>query len=349
MKNVKALVLFSGGLDSLAAIRVLEEQGIKVDAICFFSCFFGIYKAEKAARANGVTIRDKVDINKGIMELVSDPQVPKGKNLNPCIDCHSLMIKKAQEYVDSGEYDLLATGEVLGQRPFSQTKDALKKVEKKAGAEVLRPLSAQKLEPTTAENKGLVDRDKLLDIEGRSRKKQISLAIHYNLKEYESPSGGCLLTEEEFSKKLEEMFDKWAQCNKYDVELLKRGRVAWTAFLSPKGEKHLVMAVTGRKEEDNMNLCYSQQQGDIVMYPRDTTGPLTLVRSKERQLGGDGENEVVEVEVPTGEKPPQLKEVYDNEEDMLRDIARRNAWYKTTLRGENAKMYLEKKTKEKHD
>ena len=333
MSNIKALVLFSGGLDSLLAARVLQEQGITVHAICFRSNFFDENNAKKAAEANDIYIRDTVDISKELLGLIRDDNVKKGKNLNPCIDCHGLMLRKAKEYVDTDEYHFLATGEVLGQRPFSQTKKAMEEVAKKAGVEVLRPLSARRMDPTEIEEKGWVDRDKLLDIQGRGRKEQISWTVHYNLKEYESPSGGCLLTEEEFSRKLADMTEHFDQVRPEDAELLKKGRVEWFNIRNKKGEESPVMAVIGRNKEDNVSLYYSQQPGDVLVRLAEMEGPLTLLRSKKYNFRTKEDTYEVEVQHKLDIKEWK-KEVYSREKEMLEHIALLDAWYKPRVRGD---------------
>jgi predicted subunit of tRNA(5-methylaminomethyl-2-thiouridylate) methyltransferase len=343
MSNKKVLVLFSGGLDSLLAAVLLREQGVTVDAVCFFSNFFDYQNAKRAANANGIRIREVVDISPEILDMVKNPQVRKGKNLNPCIDCHSLMIKKAGQYVESGEYGIIATGEVLGQRPFSQTKRAMKQIEKKAGVQVLRPLSALKMEPTEPEKEGWIDRKRLLDIEGRERKKQIELAIKYNLKEYESPAGGCLLTQADFSQRLLDMIKYWPACDVDDVELLKRGRVKWFTLEDKNKEKHYILMVMGRKAEENVSLHYGAKKGDIAMSLKELEGPLTLVRSKTYPFSFEKEEYVIEV--PAGEDNfESVKDkTYQKEEKMLEYQASLTAWYKTQARGKTVTVEVKKK------
>lgn len=340
-KKISALVLFSGGLDSLIAVKLLQEQGVAVHALCFFSNFFGCSAAKKAASVNGVIIREE-DISEEVLELVKDPTAKKGRNLNPCIDCHALMVEKAKKYVESGEYDILATGEVLGQRPFSQTASAMRQVEERAGTEVLRPLSAKYLPPTEAEKKGYVDRERLSDIKGRSRKRQVEFAIKYNLREYESPAGGCLLTESEFTRKLQKMLQYWPECDGRDVDLLKRGRPIWFTLEDKEGRQRKILAVVGRKDEDNICLNYGRLKGDALVYLEDIPAPLTLVRDKEKRLQTEEEG-ISGLRVPERMVTGDLEEeIYTEEIKMFRDAARLTAWYKPAVRGSTADIKIQR-------
>ena len=198
MRQIKALVLFSGGLDSVLAVKVLQEQNIKVTAVCFCSNFFDEQQAKKVARKIGIKLIIK-NFSKKHLEMVKNPQYGYGKNMNPCIDCHLLMLREAKKMMfyevfwqmcfwpflsNKRKYDFVATGEVLGQRPMSQNRRMLELIEKKAGLEgyLLRPLSAKLLAETEIEKKGFINRDKLLDISGRSRKRQLELAKKFGIK-----------------------------------------------------------------------------------------------------------------------------------------------------------------------
>jgi len=289
----KALVLFSGGLDSVLAVKLLEKQGIEVRGVCFESCFFGCEKAKISAEEIGLKLPARnaslrlrndaggevINIDKEILEIVKNPPNGYGKNLNPCIDCHSLMARLAGEFAKKNDYNIIATGEVLGQRPFSQNKEALKRVEKIAGLEILRPLSAKLLPETEYEKNGLVNRGRLLDISGRSRERQLDLVEKYNLKNYATPAGGCLLTDPEFSQRLLKMLEFWNECDSNDIELLKNGRVFW--FNLTRNKK--VLAVIGRDEKDNNNLEKLVKKGDVMIELKEISGPLTVVRNYKSQ------------------------------------------------------------------
>ena len=230
---VTSLVVFSGGLDSILAVKVLEEQNIKVTGLSFDSYFFDTKEAKKTAKQLGIDLIIK-DISELQLDTVKNPQYGHGSALNPCIDCHGLMFRVAGEVAElvgpGKEFDLVATGEVLGQRPFSQNSEALKKVEKLAGVDILRPLSAKLLPETIYEKQGLVDREKLLDISGKSRKRQLELVKKYGVEYFPSPAGGCRLTENEFGLKVKKLLDNDGQVRKLtklDFELLRIGRHYW--------------------------------------------------------------------------------------------------------------------------
>ncbi len=262
----KVLVLFSGGLDSILAAQLLKEQKLEVEALCFKSCFFDEKNAKLAAKNIGIPLK-VIDFSKKHLEIVKSPKYGYGKNMNPCIDCHILMLKEAKKIMKS----FIATGEVLGERPMSQNKNSLKKIEKESSLTgyLLRPLSAKLLDPTIPEKNGVVKREKLLDISGRSRKRQIALAKKFNLKKYPSPSGGCLLTDPEFSKKLKELSSVFSKYRENDIELLKVGRHFW------KGKSKIVI---GRNKEENKRIKKIAREGDTLVEIKNYSGPLTLIR-----------------------------------------------------------------------
>ena len=200
---MKAVALFSGGLDSLLSVRIVESQGIDVIPVSFISHFFDDEKARKNATANNLDLIT-IDISHKHFEILLHPQYGYGKGINPCVDCHALMIKEAYSYMNEIGGVFLITGEVLGQRPKSQTKENLNSVDKltELGDITLRPLSAKLLKPTWPERVDIIDRDKLYGVSGRSREVQIELTRKFGITEYGSPGGGCLLTSEVISKRL---------------------------------------------------------------------------------------------------------------------------------------------------
>ncbi len=200
---MKAVALFSGGLDSLLAVKIVQEQGLEVIPVTFVSYFFDNEKASKNALANGLNLIT-IDISHKHFEILLHPEYGYGRGMNPCIDCHALMIKEAYRYMREIGGLFLVTGEVLGQRPKSQTKKSLQSVNKltKLGDLTLRPLSAKLLKPTHMERVGIINREKLYGISGRSRKVQMELAEKFGIIKYGSPEGGCILTNEVFSKRL---------------------------------------------------------------------------------------------------------------------------------------------------
>jgi tRNA U34 2-thiouridine synthase MnmA/TrmU len=221
----KALALISGGLDSILAARVIKGQGIDVTGICFKSAFFGPENAIRMAEAINIPLI-VVDFTDEHIKMTRNPKFGYGKNMNPCIDCHSMMLKFAGAMLEDLGADFLITGEVLNQRPMSQTRQSLDIVKRESGYSdrILRPLCARNLPPTRMETEGLVNRDMLLDIQGKSRKVQMKLAEDLGIHEYPSPAGGCSLTEQNFSRRLRDLYDHEDEFDISDIELLKIGR-----------------------------------------------------------------------------------------------------------------------------
>ncbi len=277
-RGTKAIVLLSGGLDSLLAVKVLQEQGIEVVGLTFVSPFFGAENARKGADQLGIEMIVK-DISEEELALVKNPPHGYGKQMNPCIDCHALMFRKAGEMLSDG-YDFIATGEVLGERPMSQNRQSLDTVARDSGYAdlLLRPLSARLLPATKPELDGLVDRERLLDIKGRSRKPQLALAKRYGIESYVQPAGGCLLTDPNFSKRLLELLSKEPAATVDDARLLTMGR----HFRSPTGAK----IVVGRDKSDNERITETKKAGDVLLISDVKPGPTALVR------GGQGEADI---------------------------------------------------------
>jgi len=316
----KALVVFSGGLDSILAVKILEEQGIEVTGLSFNSYFFDTEESKKTAEQLGIDLIIK-DISEKQLDTVKNPQHGHGSALNPCIDCHGLMFKVAGELAElvgkGKKFDFIATGEVLGQRPFSQNSEALKKVEKLAGVEILRPLSAKLLPKTNYEEEGLVNRSKLLDISGKSRKRQLELVKKYGVKYFPSPAGGCRLTENEFGAKVKQLLENDGQnreLDKVDFELLRIGRHHWLnneqqatsneqqnnrqgkaskagslecakqakgqAFSErDKKDKYQIKThiILGKNHEENEQLKKSAKKADILIELASLMGPMALI------------------------------------------------------------------------
>ncbi len=270
MKRTKALLLFSGGLDSMLAAKILEEQRIGVTALIFKSCFFDSAKAEKSAEQLKLKHRT-IDISKAHLGMLKSPLFGYGKGMNPCIDCRILMLKKAKEIMRKEKYGFVATGEVLGQRPMSQNREAMQTIEKESCLEgfLLRPLSAKLLEKTIPEKSGQVEREKLLMICGKSRKKQIELTEKYQIKQYPNPAGGCLLTDPEFSKRMKIINSFCKEFSESDVFLAKIGR----HFCKGK-----CLIVVGRNKEENSLLRKTAEKGDVLVEMKKYKGPMTLVR-----------------------------------------------------------------------
>ncbi|KOR26276.1 DUF814 domain-containing protein [Clostridium sp. L74] len=221
----RALAMVSGGLDSILAAKLIKDQGIDVIGICFRSYFFNEKNAEKMTKQIGIPL-EVVDFSKAHFQMVKSPKHGYGKNINPCIDCHAMMMRYSGELLKKFNADFIITGEVLNQRPMSQNKASLNVVKKESGYEdkILRPLCAKVLPPTEMELKNLVDREKLLDISGRSRKIQMELAEKWGIIEYPSPAGGCKLTEPNYAKRLKELLKYKENLEERDLQLLKYGR-----------------------------------------------------------------------------------------------------------------------------
>jgi tRNA-specific 2-thiouridylase len=266
----KAMGLLSGGLDSILAARLMLEQGIEVVGISFVTPFFSSQGAQRAAMAIGIPLK-VLDITEPHLVMLRHPKHGYGNNMNPCIDCHTLMLREAGRLMQNEGGAFLFTGEVLGQRPMSQNKGSLRIVERESGYEglILRPLSAQLLPETIPEREGKVDREKLLAIKGRSRKEQLSLARRYQITEYLSPAGGCLLTEPIFSRRLRDLFSRHDPFQIRDLELLKVGRhLRLTSALK---------AIVGRHAQDNERILQLVDPVDDLLKVEGYPGPLCLI------------------------------------------------------------------------
>ncbi|OGF22985.1 hypothetical protein A3D45_02830 [Candidatus Falkowbacteria bacterium RIFCSPHIGHO2_02_FULL_42_9] len=342
----KALVLLSGGLDSMLAARILMEQGIEVTGLSFKSYFFGTAKAKKVAEQLGMKLIE-IDFSVEHLAMVKNPKHGYGKNMNPCIDCHALMLKKAKEIMvnppcppcQGGEqFNFVATGEVLGERPMSQNAKALKTVEKESGltGRLIRPLSAKLLPESDSEKAGLVSRGKLLDLSGRSRKRQLALVKKYGIKEFASPGGGCLLTDPVFSEKLMKLFEYWPDGDGLDIQLLKYGRLFW---LKDREEKD-VLLIVGRDQEDNEQLEKLVRPGDVLIkFAPLVAGPTSLIRSKKLEVRI--KNEMQEIEAPEELKMSELKLGESKSQEEIINIASLlTGYYAAKARGKKVKLEI---------
>lgn len=278
--KVKAIVLFSGGLDSRLVIKILKEQKINLIALHFILPFGTGCCVETTCVFNFAQIEDVpikfIDCTKGknfrdYLKIIKNPKFGYGAGINPCIDCRIFMLKKAKKIMKEIGADFIATGEVLGERPMSQNLRALKLIEKEVGltGKILRPLSAKLLKETWVEKKGLVNREKLCAISGRRRLPQMELAKKFEFKNYPSPAGGCLLCDKEFTKRFKMMLENFGDINENDAEILKIGRHFWS-------NKNLI--VVGRNHEENLKIKELAQKNDILLELKDIPGPTTLIR-----------------------------------------------------------------------
>ncbi|HHX58932.1 MAG TPA: tRNA 4-thiouridine(8) synthase ThiI [Candidatus Moranbacteria bacterium] len=269
-KNATALLLFSGGLDSILAAKILQQAGLTVNLLSFESYFFDTQQAEKSAAQLNLPLIKK-NFSRLHLKVVKSPNHGYGKAMNPCIDCHALMLMEAKKIALEKKIDILATGEILGQRPFSQNSKAFKKIEKITNLknQILRPLSAQLLPETVYEKSELVNRKKLLAISGRSRKTQLELATKFNIQKFPTPAGGCLLTEKEFGIKLRKLFELTKKPTSSDLELIKFGRHYW------KKSVHIIL---GRNKEENCRLEKLKEKDDVLIKRQDKLGPTAFIR-----------------------------------------------------------------------
>lgn len=267
---VAALVLLSGGLDSRLAVCVLKAQGIQVTGLTFETPFFSARRAREAAVQLGVplVVEDYTDTLLGILE---HPRHGFGSCLNPCIDCHTAMLRLAGQRMEREGFQLVATGEVLNQRPMSQTRRNLEVVAEEAGYRdwILRPLSARLLPETEPERRGWVDRSRLLELNGRSRKPQFKLAEEYGVKDYPAAAGGCRLTEPNYAARLKDLREHGQLRDLHAIDLLRVGR----QFRLNACAK----VVVGRDAADNAAVEALARPGDVLLWFESIPGPSALV------------------------------------------------------------------------
>ncbi len=275
--KIKAISLLSGGLDSILATRLIIEQGIEVEALNFTTVFCtctsknsSCLASQSAASQLGVPLK-VVNISKEYLDVVRSPKHGYGSNMNPCIDCRIFIFKKAKEYMQKQGASFIITGEVVGERPMSQKKDMLRHIEKESGLDglILRPLSAKLLEPSIAEKKGWVDRNKFLNISGRGRKPQIKLAADLNIKDYPCPAGGCLLTDPGFAKRIKDLIEHDGFTLE-NVNMLKVGRHFRVS--------RTLKVIVGRDETENNRLLGMAKEDDTIFKTMRYPGPIVMSR-----------------------------------------------------------------------
>jgi len=280
---VKCIVLFSGGLDSILATRLMLDQGLEVEALHLINDFHPRLSApgagtpaRRAARLLGVPLHEMYEPDR-FLAMLRNPQYGYGSNLNPCIDCRLLLLTLAKERMAETGARFVVTGEVVGERPMSQRRDIMLAIEKRTGLTgyVVRPLSAQLLPPSIPESEGWVDRTRLLAIRGRSRKPQMALAEKFGIRDYPTPAGGCLLTDPTFAARVRDLLRHEVHLTPADIRLLKVGR----HFRLAGG----VRVVVGRNERENEELLALAQPQDYLLDAADYPGPTTLVRGEATQ------------------------------------------------------------------
>lgn len=286
---MKALALFSGGLDSILACRLVMQQGLALTALKFVTPFFD-HDLTDPAHARGYCQSmlckyglevEIVDLSVDYLRMLEKPSHGFGRNFNPCIDCKILMLRRARQLMDEHKAAFLVTGEVLGQRPMSQRRDTLCVIERDSGCQgiLLRPLSAKLLPPTLAEEQGIIDREQLLAVSGRGRKEQIALAGQFGIQDYPNPAGGCLLTDPNLAHRIKNLYQGFFTFPNHqicvdDIRLLTVGR----QFRLSKQ----LWFVLGRDERENKRLQHLRGEEDWLLRLRDLPGPLGLLRYGQR-------------------------------------------------------------------
>jgi len=277
--HVRALCLLSGGLDSQLAVCLIRDQGIPTQGIVFASPFFSPERSQAAARQLGIPLHI-VEFTNDIVALLEKPKHGFGAGMNPCIDCHARMLQRAGEMLADLACHFIVTGEVLNQRPMSQTSAALALVARESGYPdlILRPLSARLLPETLPERSGWVDRNRLLDLHGRSRRAQLELCRRYGLREYPSPAGGCLLTDPGFCRRLKDLQEHEGITSQRSLYLLRVGR---HFRLGPQTK-----FIVGRNQQDNETLEAQMEPYDLLLRVENVPGPVGLLsgNASEEQL-----------------------------------------------------------------
>ncbi|UCE66745.1 MAG: hypothetical protein JSU85_01660 [Candidatus Zixiibacteriota bacterium] len=279
--RVKAVALYSGGLDSTLAILQMMKYGVEVEAITFMT-HFGCDVSDKstcghdpypAAEKFGFKVKLS-HLGQKFIDIVKNPRYGHGKNMNPCIDCRLLMLEEAKEYMKSAGGQFIITGEVLGQRPMSQRRFSLDLIAKNCGLDgrLVRPLCGRLLPPTAPEKEGLIQREWLLDIEGRSRKRQMALAEEFGLTEYPNPAAGCLLTDIRYSDRLRDLLKYNPDPDFNDLNLLRVGR---HFRLSDKAK-----LVVGRDEKENDLIESLRRPDDCILEVKEFGSPIGLLRGE---------------------------------------------------------------------
>ncbi|MEN8199622.1 MAG: thiamine biosynthesis protein [Thermodesulfobacteriota bacterium] len=283
MKQRTALALFSGGLDSILAARLVESLGVRVIGLKFVTPFFD-YELLGDPESYQRQVKEKYglevilqDLSDSYLNLLHHPSHGFGKNFNPCIDCKILMFSRAKELLAEYDASFLVSGEVLGQRPMSQRRDTLRVIERDSDNDglLLRPLSAKLMTPTLAETEGWVDREKLLNFSGRGRSRQIKLAEQFGITDYPAPAGGCILADPILSTRIEKIYSgdfliKAEDIRVNDIRLLLLGR----QFELEKG----AWLILGRNEKENIRIEELVEEGDILLHMPRRPGPTGLLR-----------------------------------------------------------------------
>jgi len=276
----KIVALLSGGLDSRLAIKMMQKQGFEVEAVaiktpfCDFDCGRGCgFEIRETAENLGVNLKT-VYLGDEYIKMLKHPKHGFGSGMNPCIDCRAMMFEAGKKHMEEIGAEFIISGEVLGQRPMSQHGPALRIIEKESGLEgkIVRPLSAALLPPTEPELNGLIKREDLGKIRGRSRKDQLKMAQEFGIENPPNAGGGCLLTDPKFSIRAKDLFKHVETPTTNDIDLLKIGR----HFRFDQKTKFVV----GRNQDENELLKALALDGDVLFETRDHVGPVSLVRGE---------------------------------------------------------------------
>ena len=279
----KVVALLSGGLDSRLAVKMMQNQGFEVEAVaiktpfCDFDCGRGCgFEIRETADTLGVKLKT-VYLGDDYIEMLKHPKHGFGSGMNPCIDCRSMMFEAGKKHMEEIGAEFIISGEVLGQRPMSQHAPALKTIEKESGLEgkIVRPLSAALLPPTEPELKGLIKREDLGKIRGRSRKDQLKMAQEFGIENPPNAGGGCLLTDPAFAIRVKDLFKHIETPTTNDIDLLKIGR----HFRFDEDAK----LVVGRNKDENEIIKALALDADILLEAKDHVGPVSLIRGKNAQ------------------------------------------------------------------
>lgn len=311
MKKTKAIALISGGLDSVLAAKVILEQGIEVIGVTFITPFSGddtIQRVKLLAKILNIDLRLR-DISAEFFKMLKFPKHGYGKNLNPCIDCRILELRQAHQLMKELGASFVVTGEVLGQRSMSQNRQSIELIERESGMEglIVRALCAKLLSPSIPEKEGWINREELLDIEGRSRKKQYKLVGKYNISGYGAPAGGCLLTDSGFSLKVKNLM----KSNLLDtdfISLMKTGR-----YFSLSDSFKLVV---GRDHKENLKLLQLAKEGDIIFEP-ESKGPVAIGRGKRENAGLEIASKIVAYYCKNGSVNINVKIFPEDKEEII--------------------------------
>lgn len=285
--SVKVIGLLSGGVDSALATRIMKKLGFDIIALNFMSPFCNCTHKDHGCKNEAKRLADELGIRARLeymgqqyIDIVRNPKFGHGKNMNPCVDCRVMIFRRAKEIMEEEGAAFIFTGEVVGQRSMSQKIDRMMIIEKEAGLAgmVVRPLSAKLLPPTLPEKKGLIDRETMLAIHGKSRKDQFRISREeFGVTDNLCSSGGCLLTDPSFAVRMKDLLAHDDSADVKDAKLLRLGR-----HYRVSDDLKLIV---GRNEEENEKLLRMAQKKDFIFYPEDGRGPTTLVKGKlDREL-----------------------------------------------------------------